>query len=277
MKVVKLDLDCIKNSYKKRPCDSHKGSHGHALLIAGRSDKIGAAVIASKACLRSGVGLLTVAFYPENKNVLFNSIPEAMYANSCVMNDLSPYNAIGIGPGIGVDEISLQYIYELFENKLPVVFDADALNIIAKYKIDWKHFNFPFVLTPHPKEFDRLFGEHHSESERRNTAIQKNKELNCVIVLKGHKTFITDGIQNFENTTGNSGLAKGGSGDALTGIITSFLAQGYTTLEAAKLGVYLHGLAADITLQTQSEESMLITDVIENIGLAFKSLNSEIQ
>ena len=277
MKVVKLDLDCIKNSYKKRPCDSHKGSHGHALLIAGSSDKIGAAVIASKACLRSGVGLLTVAFYPENKNVLFNSFPEAMYANSCVMNDLSPYNAIGIGPGIGVDEISLQYIYELFENKLPVVFDADALNIIAKYKIDWKHFNFPFVLTPHPKEFDRLFGEHHSESERRNTAIQKTKELNCVIVLKGHKTFITDGIQNFENTTGNSGLAKGGSGDALTGIITSFLAQGYTTLEAAKLGVYLHGLAADITLQTQSEESMLITDVIENLGLAFKSLNSEIQ
>lgn len=277
MELLKIDLNCIKNTYKKRPCDSHKGTHGHALLIAGSSDKIGAAIIAAKACLRSGVGLLTVAFYPENKNILFNSIPEAMYANTCVMNDLSPYNAIGIGPGIGLDEISLQYIYELYENKLPVVFDADALNLIAKYKIDWKHFNFSFVLTPHPKEFDRLFGEHDSESERRNTAIQKSKELNCVIVLKGHKTFITDGIQNFENTTGNSGLAKGGSGDALTGMITSFLAQGYTTLEAAKLGVYLHGLAADITLQTQSEESMLITDVIENIGLAFKHLNSEIQ
>ena len=277
MELLKIDLNCIKNTYKKRPCDSHKGTHGHALLIAGSSDKMGAAIIAAKACLRSGVGLLTVAFYPENKNILFNSIPEAMYANTCVMNDLSPYNAIGIGPGIGVDEISLQYIYELYENKLPVVFDADALNLIAKYEIDWNHFNFPFVLTPHPKEFDRLFGEHDSESERRNTAIQKAKELNCVIVLKGHKTFITEGTQNFENTTGNSGLAKGGSGDALTGMITSFLAQGYTTLEAAKLGVYLHGLAADITLQTQSEESMLITDVIENIGLAFKSLNSEIQ
>ena len=277
MEVVKIDLNCIKNTYKKRPCDSHKGTHGHALLIAGSTNKMGAAIIASKACLRSGVGLLTVAFYPENKNVLFNLIPEAMYANSCVMNDLSPYNAIGIGPGIGVDEISLQYIYELYENKLPVVFDADALNLIAKYKIDWKHFNFPFVLTPHPKEFDRLFGEHDSESERRTTAIQKAKVLNCVIVLKGHKTFITDGIQTFENTTGNSGLAKGGSGDALTGMITSFLAQGYTTLESAILGVYLHGLAADITLQTQSEESMLITDVIENLGLAFKYLNSEIQ
>ena len=277
MEAQKLDLNCIKNTYKKRPCDSHKGTHGHALLIAGSTDKMGAAIIASKACLRSGVGLLTVALSPENKNVLFNSIPEAMYANSVVMNDLSPYQAIGIGPGIGVDEISLQYIYELYENKLSVVFDADALNIIAKYKIDWKHFNFPFVLTPHPKEFDRLFSELNSESERRSIAIQKAKELNCVIVLKGHKTFITDGIQTFENTTGNSGLAKGGSGDALTGMITSFLAQGYTTLEAAKLGVYLHGLAADITLQTQSEESMLITDVIENLGLAFKYLNSEIQ
>ncbi|WP_297869371.1 NAD(P)H-hydrate dehydratase [uncultured Flavobacterium sp.] len=277
MELLKIDLNCIKNIYKKRPCDSHKRTHGHALLIAGSTNKMGAAIIASKACLRSGVGLLTVAFYPENKSVLFNSIPEAMYANSFVMNDSSPYNAIGIGPGIGVDEISLQYIYELYENKLPVVLDADALNLIAKYKIDWKHFNFPFVLTPHPKEFDRLFGEHHSESQRRKTAIQKAKEFNCVIVLKGHKTFITNGTQNFENTTGNSGLAKGGSGDALTGMITSFLAQGYTTLEATKLGVYLHGLAADITLQTQSEESMLITDVIENIGLVFKHLNSEIQ
>lgn len=272
-----LSLPFIKKIYKQRQIHSHKGTHGYALLIAGSSEKMGAAIIAAKACLRSGVGLLTVAFSPENKNVLFNSIPEAMYANSCVMNDLSLYNAIGIGPGIGVDEISLQYIYELYENKLPVVFDADALNLITKYKIDWKNFNFPFILTPHPKEFDRLFGEHDSESERRSTAIQKAKELNCVIVLKGHKTFITDGTQNFENTTGNSGLAKGGSGDALTGMITSFLAQGYTTLEAAKLGVYLHGLAANITLQTQSEESMLITDVIENMGLAFKHLNSEIQ
>lgn len=274
MELLKIDLNCIKKTYKKRPCNSHKGTHGHALLIAGSADKMGAAIIASKACLRSGVGLLTVVFYPENKSALFNSIPEAMYANSCVMNDLSSYNAIGIGPGIGDHEISLQYIYELYENKLPVVFDADALNLIAKYKIDWKRFNFLFILTPHPKEFDRLFGEHDSESERRITAIEKAKELNCVIVLKGHKSFITNGIHIFENTTGNSGLAKGGSGDALTGMITSFLAQGYTTLEASKLGVYLHGLAADITLQTQSEESMLITDVIENIGFAFKQIQS---
>jgi len=120
MELIKLDLNCIKNTYKVRPCDSHKGTHGHALLIAGSSDKMGAAIIASKACLRSGVGLLTVAFYPENKNVLFNSIPEAMYANSSVMKDLSPFNAIGIGPGIGVDEISLNTFMNYTKTNFPL-------------------------------------------------------------------------------------------------------------------------------------------------------------
>ena len=127
-------------------------------------------------------------------------------------------------------------------------------------------------MTPHLKEFDRLFGNHFSESERRTKAETKATELNAIIVLKGNKTFITDGKQTFENTTGNSGLAKGGSGDALTGIITAFLAQGYEPIDAAVLAVYIHGLAADITLETQSEESMLITDVIENLGKAFKNI-----
>ena len=278
MEVLKLDLNCIKNTYKKRPCDSHKGTHGHALLIAGSENKIGAAIIASKACLRSGVGLLTVSIPKSEKVSLATSIPEAMFHFRDELFDFSGFTSIGIGPGLNQDDAAQKLLYSvLLKAKYSVAFDADALNILAKNQ-DWLSvLPIQSILTPHPKEFDRLFGEHISESERRNTAIQKSKELNCVIVLKGHKTFITDGIQNFENTTGNSGLAKGGSGDALTGMITSFLAQGYTTLEAAKLGVYLHGLAADITLQTQSEESMLITDVIENLGLAFKYLNSEIQ
>ena len=130
------------------------------------------------------------------------------------------------------------------------------------------------ILTPHPKEFDRLFGNHNSEEERRTKAISKAKELNCTIILKGHKTFITNGTTSYENTTGNSGLAKGGSGDALTGIITAFLAQNYATESSCILGVYLHGLAADITLESQSNESMLITDVIENLGQAFKHIQT---
>ena len=146
------------------------------------------------------------------------------------------------------------------------------MNILAENQEQL--FNLPqkSILTPHVKEFDRLFGNHNSESERRQTAITKAKELQLIIVLKGHKTFITNGEESFENTTGNSGLAKGGSGDALTGIITAFLAQGYEPLNAASLGVYLHGLTADITLESQSPESMLITDVIKNLGQAFKKI-----
>lgn len=117
-----------------------------------------------------------------------------------------------------------------------------------------------------------MFGNHNSEEERTSSAFQKAKELNCIIVLKGHETIITNGEQIFKNTTGNPGLAKGGSGDALTGIILAFLAQGYESFNAANLGVFMHGLSADITLQTQSVESMLITDVIENLANAFKEI-----
>lgn len=157
----------------------------------------------------------------------------------------------------------------------PGVFDADVLNLMAK-KQDWlKKLPQKSILTPHEKEFDRLFGIHFSAEKRQQKALEKAIELNSIIILKGHKTFITDGKQSFQNTTGNSGLAKGGSGDALTGIITAFLAQGYEPINAACLGVYLHGLAADITLETQSEESMLITDVIENLGKAFQKIRAK--
>lgn len=276
MEIVKIDLNCIREIFKNRPADSHKGTFGHAFLIAGSQDKMGAAIIASKACLRTGVGLLTVACTSENKNVLFSTVPEVMVLDLHNTSDFSMFQAIGIGPGIGVNETSLDHLHKLTNLHCPVVLDADALNVISEHQMDWSRFQFPFILTPHPKEFDRLFGSHSSDSERRQKAIQKAFELKGVIVLKGHCTFITNGTHSFENTTGNSGLAKGGSGDALTGIITSLTAQGYATLEAATLGVYLHGLAADITLESQSEESMLITDVIENIGLAFKYLKSDI-
>lgn len=133
------------------------------------------------------------------------------------------------------------------------------------------------ILTPHPKEFDRLFGNHSSTEERIETAIQKAKEYNCIIILKGHETVITEGKNSIKNTTGNSGLAKGGSGDALTGIILAFLAQGYEPVNASKLAVFLHGLSADITLENQSEESMIISDVIQNLGKAIKKIQSKIK
>jgi len=274
----KLEIDYIKQFLKRRLPNSHKGNFGHALLIAGSEQKMGAAVIAAKACLRSGCGLLTVSIPKEERSSIFNSIPEAMLDFREAQIDFSKYNSLAIGPGLEQDAAAQKLLYStLSKTKYPIVIDADALNMLAKNQ-DWL-IQLPknSILTPHPKEFDRLFGNHNIDEERRKTAKDKAKELNCIIVLKGHKTFITNGTTCFENSTGNPGLAKGGSGDALTGIILALLTQGYEPIHASILGVYLHGLAADITLQTQSEESMLITDVIENLGKAFQKIHSKIE
>ena len=268
-----IDITLIKTLYKKRNEDSHKGTYGHALLIAGSKHKMGAALIASKACLRSGTGLLTVSIPSEDRITLNTFLPEAMVHFREDNIDFSLYDAIGIGPGLGQNDSAQKLVYDTFLNaKSSIIVDADALNILAKNQEYLSQLPVNSILTPHPKEFDRLFGNHDSEEERRIKATTKAKEFKCIIVLKGHKTFITNGTESFENTTGNSGLAKGGSGDALTGMITSFVAQNYTSLEACVLGVFLHGLAADSTLESQSKESMLITDVIENIGHAFQKI-----
>lgn len=274
----KLKIDYIKKILKKRLSNSHKGDFGHVFLIAGSEQKMGAAVIASKSCLRSGCGLLTVSIPKEERFSVFTSIPEAMLHFREEQIDFSKYNSLAIGPGLEQDAAAQKLLYStLSKTKYPIVIDADALNMLAKNQ-DWL-IQLPknSILTPHPKEFDRLFGNHNIEEERRKTANAKAKELNCIIVLKGHKTFITNGTASFENSTGNVGLAKGGSGDALTGIILAFLAQGYEPIQAAKLAVFIHGLSADITLQTQSEESMLITDVIDNLGKAFQKIHSKIK
>src|SRR6218665_952358 len=247
--MIAVDIHSIQKIFQKRQPDSHKGNHGHALIIAGSKSKMGAAVISTKTCLRTGEGL-----------VIFISILEAMVQFREDEIDLEKYNCIAIGPGIGTDDSAEQILESLLDNiDLPIVFDADALNLLSKNPENLLRIPQKSILTPHPKEFDRLFGIHNSEEERRQTATLKAKQLNVVIIVKGHKTFITNGESNYENSTGNSGLAKGGSGDALTGIITAFLAQRYEPINAALLGVFLHGLAADITLETQRTESNLIT------------------
>lgn len=271
-----LTHDMVKSSTKPRQKSSHKGDFGHSLLIVGSQGKMGAAVIASRACLRTGTGLLTVSVPKCERLILQIAIPEAMLVmRERAENNLNNFTAIGIGCGIGTDKSSTQIVsHVLAECTKPMVLDADALNIIAsnKYLIEKIYSN--TILTPHPKEFDRLFGVHKNMEERMKTAIEKAKEFELIIVLKGHKTLITHEGEAFLNSTGNAGLAKGGSGDALTGIITALLSQGYTPFDAAKFGVYLHGLAADLALEKQSMESMLITDVIEYLGQAFKSISS---
>ena len=267
-----LSKSYIKSILKPREASSHKGSHGHALLIAGSKGFMGSSVIASRACLRSGAGLLTVNIPEEERFILQTAIPEAMLVmRENTMSDLNNFSAIGIGPGLGTGKESEEILVSILNDfNKRILLDADALNCISSNKSLLEKIPKETIITPHPKEFDRLFGTHKDNNERMNTAILKSKELKITIVLKGNHTLITYNGDTFYNTTGNAGLAKGGSGDALTGIILSFLAQGYDPFGAAKLGVYLHGFAADLTLKNQSMESMLITDVIESLGKAFK-------
>ena len=273
----KLTKDSIKKLIKPRQVSSHKGNYGHSFLMVGSQGKMGAAIIAARACLRTGTGLLTVSVPHDERLILQIAIPEAMLVMREKEEDnINGFNAIGIGCGIGTGKESIQMMSHLLsEYSKPLVLDADALNIISTHKNLLEKIPPNTILTPHPKEFDRLFGVHKSMEERMETAIEKSLQLHIVIVLKGHETLITHAGNAFLNSTGNAGLAKGGSGDALTGIITALLSQNYEPFEAAQIGVYLHGLAADLALEKQSFESMLITDVIEHLGQAFKIITCE--
>jgi hydroxyethylthiazole kinase-like uncharacterized protein yjeF len=270
-KIQLLTALTIKPLLKQRDPSANKGDYGHSLLIAGGIGKMGAAVIAARACLRSGTGLLTVCVPRSERAILQSAIPEAMLGFREDITDFTSISAIGVGPGIGVGKDSKKILRNLLKHfKGPVLLDADALNVLAANSKLFKKLPKGTVITPHPKEFDKLFGPHATDEERRNAAIDLANKLELVIVLKGHQTLVTTAGYSFLNTTGNVGLAKGGSGDALSGMITALLAQGYESFVAAKIGVYLHGLAADFALDKQSMESMLIDDVIDQFGKAFK-------
>ena len=273
-----VDKLLIHQIYKPRNRFAHKGNFGHALLVAGSYGKIGAAVLSAKACLRSGAGLLSCHIPKCGYDILQTSVPEAMVMtdfNSSfttkIEDDVTKFEAIGIGPGIGTASETRVMLREIFDSYIsPVVLDADALNIIALQKELLKLIPAGSVLTPHPKEFERLFGESTNDFDRIQLALQKAIELNVVIVLKGHHTLIaTPDNKAFFNNTGNAGMAKGGSGDVLTGILTGLLAQGYSSVETAILGVYLHGLAGDIAAEKCSLEAMMAGDIIDCLGNAF--------
>jgi NAD(P)H-hydrate epimerase len=272
----KITQELIASLINERKKDGSKVDFGHALIIAGGIGKMGAAVISSRACLRTGVGLLTLNTPIEERQIVQIAIPEAMVVSREDFNyNLNYFTAIGIGPGMGTQNTTFHLLKTIVEKtNSPLVLDADALNLIAKNEFI-NSIPKKSILTPHEREFDRLFGAHLNHETRIQTAILQSKNLDCVIVLKSATTHIICHETIFINSIVNAGLAKGGSGDALTGIITSFLAQGYSPLNSAIIGVYIHSLAADLTLKNQSVESMLITDVIENIGLAFKMIRQQ--
>jgi hydroxyethylthiazole kinase-like uncharacterized protein yjeF len=265
---------------KPRTKFAHKGHFGHALLIAGGFGRMGAAVLASKACLRSGVGLLHAHVPLKSVNVLQTAVPEAMLTidrdEECfsALPDLAPFTAIGTGPGLGFDEKTKNGLKMLIQNSLvPLVFDADALTILGENKTWISFVPKNSIFTPHPKEFERLAGKASDDFHRNRLQREFCIKHGVYLVLKGANTCICapDGTCYF-NTTGNPGMATGGSGDVLTGLILGLLAQKYHPLDACLLGVYLHGLAGDIAAEKLGPDAMIAGDIVNNIGKAYNKL-----
>ena len=275
-----IEENDIRNSLLPRNPYAHKGQMGHALLIAGSYCMAGAAILAAKACLRSGVGKLTVNSPRRNIPMIQQSVPEAIiktgaeeiiFAESV---DTEEYNAMGIGPGLGQSEqTAIALIAQLRRTQCPIVADADAINILANHRAWLQQLPKGIILTPHPKEFDRLEGHSADSYERLTKACNLAERLQGIVILKGHYTAIcmADGHVMF-NPTGNAGMATAGSGDVLTGIITGLLARGYQPKEACMVGVYLHGLAGDLAAAELGEESLLASDIIQYLPRAFKRL-----
>jgi NAD(P)H-hydrate epimerase len=269
----------IKPLRKVRTKFAHKGTYGHALLIAGSWGKIGASVLAARACLRSGVGLLSVHVPRCGQMVLQNAVPEAMVQADqrakfwAEMPDIQGIASIGAGPGIGRAPETAAVLKQLLQTvQVPLVLDADALNLVSEN--GWLNL-IPAntIITPHPKEFERLFGKTLNGFERLDLQRNMAQKYGIYIILKGANTSIAcpNGDCWF-NSTGNPGMATGGSGDVLTGILTGLLAQGYTPQSACLLGVFLHGLAGDLAAEALSQEALIAGDLVDFLGKAWLKL-----
>ncbi len=272
-----IEGNFIKTLLKKRKKFDHKGNFGHGLLIGGSFGKMGAIVLGARAALRTGIGLITCHIPSRGDTILQSAVPEAMVVHDnseeliTGIGNHANFSAIGIGPGMGTDKLSQKALDELLvKYEKPMVIDADALNILSENKNWFRNITPGTILTPHPKEFERLAGRSTSGFERLQKQISFSKKYKCVVILKGAYTSITSPDGNvWFNSTGNPGMATAGSGDVLTGIILSLLAQGYESLNAAMIGVFLHGLAGDIAAERSCQESLIASDIINEISDAF--------
>lgn len=268
--------------YKPRDNFSHKGSFGHTLIIGGSYGKIGSVILAARAALVTGAGLVTV-FVPKCGYIpVQTNFPEAMVITDQNDNLISDINfeitpsVIGIGMGLGTQPETMK-AFEVFlkKQKVPMVIDADALNMLSENKKLWPLIPSQSVLTPHPKELERLLGTWKDDFDKLEKAKAFSAKNKVIIVIKGFNTTTVSNNKLFINTTGNPGLATAGSGDVLTGIISGLLSQGYKPLDAAIFGVYLHGTAADIKVQNLGYQSLLASNVIEGIPDAYLDLFSQ--
>lgn len=269
-----IELADIRGMVKTRMPFSHKGTYGHALLIAGAEKTMGAALLCAKGCLYGGAGLVSLSIPAQGLTALNTNLPEAMYlerSSLLISRTLDNYNAIAIGPGIGRMVDSHTIMSEIFALKRPVVIDADALAILSAHPDLFHLLPKKSILSPHVKEFDGLFGPHENWWDRLQTARIEAKKRGIVIVLKNQYTFIIDPEGDVSiNQTGNPAMAQGGMGDVLTGILTAYLAQGYSAKAAAILSCYFHGKAGDELSTTHF--NVTASQVAAQVPLTVKSL-----
>lgn len=258
---------------------AHKGDFGKVMLVAGSWGKMGAAVLSAKACLRTGAGLLSIHAPRCGYEILQSSVPEAMVEPDVrkkyitLIKDTDRFDTLGIGPGIGTSFDTKYAVTALLKHyNKPVVLDADALNILGANKMLLKNIPPESILTPHPKEFERLAGKFGNSFDRLQLQAAFSKKYKCITVVKGaHTSVCSPEGKVFFNSTGNPGMATGGSGDVLTGMITALLGQKYAPLDAAIVGVFLHGLAGDIAAERFGQEAMLPSDIVDHIASAYLS------
>lgn len=279
-----IDPDYLRLRLLRRENESHKGDYGHLLIVAGCQTMPGAAVLATGAALKSGCGLVTVHSTPRALQAVINNFPSAMLSEeesrpyfSRVPDALGRYSAIAVGPGLGRDNLTAEALQKLLDaakkTGIPMVLDADALNLLSEHPSWLSGIPAGSVMTPHLGELRRLvpFGKGHEEDAAR----ELTAKTGCVVVLKGFHTGVLspDGI-GLVNTTGNPGLAKAGSGDVLTGLLAGLLARGYAALDAAALAVWLHGFAGDCLTAARTAESWSSRDLIDQLYTGFKELEN---
>ena len=282
-----VELNDVRKFVREPDKYAHKGTFGHALIAGGSYGKMGAIILSSLAALRTGCGLVT-SYVPEcGYSILQSSFPESMVLTdpyekilSTFPHDLSSFRAIGVGMGMGTSTDSQQALYTLLhtlaqtQNRPVLALDADALNILS-LKPDWLPAVPPYsILTPHSQELARLIGTWENDFEKLDKTKKISKQYKIIILIKGANTAVVcpDG-QVYVNTTGNWGMATAGSGDVLTGVLTSLLAQGLTEKEAALMGVYLHGLAGDLAAQNIHPKSLIASDIVSYLPAAWQAIH----
>ena len=278
-----ITLEYVNTIVKERPEDIHKGRCGRVLIVAGSVGMAGAAVLSARGALKSGSGLVKIAAPVDIFNILQTAVPQATCMDVLELTEgqLDIYDAVAIGPGLGVDESRYLLIKHILKHyNGTVVLDADGINCIVKYDEGLKSLNerkAPVILTPHVGEADRLLETLQERSVKENgrerAAQVISMQTGAVVLLKGAGTVVTwDGQGTYINTTGNAGMATGGSGDVLTGVIAALAGYGIDPFDAAAVGAYMHGLAGDITAERYGQWGMTAVEIEESLPAAFKKV-----